>query len=63
LSLPAGITAWTGPYLTRKDSIIDPWKRPYLYKTPGDHGAFDAWTLGADGKEGGEKENQDIGSW
>ena len=27
------------------------------------HGAFDVWSLGADGKEGGQGADADIGSW
>ena len=41
----------------------DPWGRPYLYASPGQHGEADVWTLGADGKEGGEGGDADIGSW
>ena len=41
----------------------DPWNRPYLYASPGQHGAFDVWSLGADGKEGGQGADADIGSW
>jgi general secretion pathway protein G len=41
----------------------DPWGRPYLYATPGQHGAFDISTLGADGVPGGTGENADIGNW
>ena len=41
----------------------DPWGRPYLYSSPGAHGAFDIWSLGADGQEGGEAENADFGNW
>lgn len=41
----------------------DPWGRNYLYASPGTHGAVDIWTLGADGKEGGEGIDADIGSW
>ncbi|MBS0479911.1 MAG: type II secretion system major pseudopilin GspG [Proteobacteria bacterium] len=41
----------------------DPWGRPYLYASPGQHGAFDVWSLGADGKEGGQGADADIGSW
>jgi general secretion pathway protein G len=41
----------------------DPWGRPYLYANPGQHGTFDVWTLGADGKEGGDAENADLGNW
>lgn len=60
---PESIQSWDGPYLNRADGIIDPWERPYLYKQPGTHGKFDVSTLGADGKEGGEDENRDLGSW
>ena len=41
----------------------DPWGRDYLYAAPGEHGAADIWSLGADGKEGGEGIDADIGSW
>jgi general secretion pathway protein G len=41
----------------------DPWGRPYLYAAPGEHGDFDVWTYGADGKEGGEGPDADVGSW
>jgi general secretion pathway protein G len=41
----------------------DPWGRPYHYDNPGRHGAVDVYTLGADGAEGGEGENADIGNW
>lgn len=60
---PDGAASWDGPYLTRADGINDPWGKPYIYKTPGLHGAFDIQTLGSDGKEGGSGEDQDLGSW
>lgn len=42
----------------------DPWGRPYYYVYPSTHGReFDIYTLGADGEEGGEGANADIGSW
>jgi general secretion pathway protein G len=41
----------------------DPWKRPYIYTFPGQHGPFDISTLGADGVAGGTGENADIGNW
>jgi len=41
----------------------DPWKRPYRYANPGAHSAVDVSSLGADGVEGGEGDNADIGSW
>ncbi len=42
----------------------DPWGRDYLYLTPGVHSkSYDVYTLGADGEEGGEGSNADIGNW
>lgn len=41
----------------------DPWQRDYLYLSPGEHGEFDIYSLGADGVEGGEDANADIGNW
>ena len=41
----------------------DPWLNDYQYLSPGQHGDFDLYTLGADGRPGGSDENQDIGSW
>lgn len=41
----------------------DPWGRPYLYAIPGRNGTFDVYSFGADGREGGEGENADIGNW
>jgi general secretion pathway protein G len=38
----------------------DPWGRPYQYRVPGQRGAFDIVSLGADGQPGGEGENADI---
>jgi general secretion pathway protein G len=53
---------WKGPYL-RKAVPADPWGRPYIYKSPGDHGELDLSTLGADGQPGGSDENADVGNW
>ncbi|OUV62414.1 MAG: type II secretion system protein GspG [Gammaproteobacteria bacterium TMED119] len=41
----------------------DPWLNAYQYLSPGQHGDFDLYTLGADGRPGGSDENQDIGNW
>jgi general secretion pathway protein G len=41
----------------------DPWNRQYQYAYPGMQGEFDVFTLGADGQEGGEGNNADIGNW
>jgi general secretion pathway protein G len=42
----------------------DPWGNPYHYAAPGRDGrSFDIFSHGADGREGGEGEDADIGSW
>ncbi|MCU1742169.1 MULTISPECIES: type II secretion system major pseudopilin GspG [Pseudomonas] len=41
----------------------DPWGRPYQYLNPGANGEVDVFSLGADGKPGGEGTDADIGSW
>jgi general secretion pathway protein G len=50
-----------GGYLERLPT--DPWGNPYLYRNPGTEGEIDVLTLGADGVEGGEANNADIGNW
>ena len=42
---------------------VDPWNHPYQYANPGQHGEFDVFSYGADGQEGGEGINADIGNW
>ena len=41
----------------------DPWNQPYQYVYPGRQGEFDVFSYGADGQEGGEDINADIGNW
>lgn len=50
-----------GGYL--QEVPMDPWGRPYLYLSPGEHGEVDIYSLGADGLSGGEDQNADIGNW
>ncbi|HEX2716267.1 MAG TPA: type II secretion system major pseudopilin GspG [Gemmatimonadaceae bacterium] len=56
--------AWKGPYL-RKALPDDPWGRPYIYRSPGEHNpsGFDLSSLGRDGQPGGVDEDADLGSW
>jgi general secretion pathway protein G len=56
--------SWHGPYL-RKALPQDPWGRPYLYRSPGEHGGlgFDLSSYGADGQAGGEGDDADVTSW
>lgn len=61
---PSGASdRWNGPYLRKADSLTDPWGNPYEYRAPGEHGAFDLYSLGADGSPGGEGEEADVTSW
>lgn len=60
---PAGVTAWNGPYLKKKRVPVDPWGNEYQYRSPGEHGMYDLYSLGGDNLEGGESENADIVSW
>ncbi len=58
------VTGWNGPYLKKEAVPLDPWGNPYNYKCcPGDHGEYDLWSEGADGKPGGDGENADVTSW
>ena len=41
----------------------DPWGADYQYLSPGVYGDFDIFTFGADGVQGGEGVNADIGTW
>jgi len=51
-----------GGYVRRISN--DPWGNPYQYIFPGTHGQeYDLYSFGADGQEGGEGENADIGNW
>lgn len=42
--------SWRGPYLSKQTLPQDPWKRDYQYKCPGEHGKFDLYSLGPNGK-------------
>lgn len=55
---------WRGPYLTRV-LAPDPWGRAWIYVSPGivNPTTFDLYTLGRDGKLGGDGEDADVTSW
>jgi general secretion pathway protein G len=63
LEQPADAARWNGPYVKRRDALMDPWGRMYVYRFPGEHGAYDLYSLGADDGEGGDGEDQDVTSW
>lgn len=56
------------PRAWKKDGYLDrmpkdPWGNDYQYLSPGEHGAFDLYSLGADGVPGGDGSNADFGNW
>ena len=63
VSAPPGVDRWAGPYLKNNSALTDPWGAPYVYRSPGQHGKYDLYSLGADGAEGGDDEDADIKSW
>jgi general secretion pathway protein G len=51
-------------YLKSRSVPKDPWGNEYLYLQPGTRGgAYDLYSLGADGQAGGEGADADIGNW
>jgi general secretion pathway protein G len=60
-STDEGLDALIGTYLDRKPK--DPWGREYYYLSPGQQGAFDLYSYGADGRVGGNDENTDVNNW
>ncbi len=53
-----GRAAWNGPYL-RGDVPLDPWGNEYVYE--GNGREFTLISYGADGVQGGEDDDADIG--
>lgn len=65
VSVPAGLA---NPERYREGGYIrrlpkDPWGADYQYAAPGEHGPYDIYSLGADGKKGGEGKDADLGNW
>jgi general secretion pathway protein G len=60
---PGGIDSWNGPYLRTGLVPNDPWGRPYIYRSPGEHGPYDIISYGSDGQQGGTGTAADIESW
>lgn len=58
---PLPVNWKTGGYLERLPQ--DPWGHPYYYLNPGIHSEIDVFSLGGDGKPGGDGFDADIGSW
>ena len=60
---PASVSIWNGPYLKKKTLPKDPWGNEFHYRSPGENGPYDLYSLGADNMDGGEGDNQDVVSW
>ena len=59
---PGNEPKWAGPYL-KKAPPPDAWGQSYQYKSPGEHGEFDLYSFGKDGRSGGSGEDADITNW
>ena len=60
---PGSLERWNGPYVKKREMLLDPWGQIYAYRVPGEHGDYDLFTLGADRSEGGDGEGRDVVSW
>ncbi|MET7243168.1 type II secretion system major pseudopilin GspG [Methylobacterium sp. EM32] len=59
---PSG-PGWRGPYVRDARGLTDPWGHAYLYRSPGTAGTpFEVYSLGADGKAGGNGDQADVAS-
>ncbi|MCY2954371.1 MAG: type II secretion system major pseudopilin GspG [Planctomycetota bacterium] len=58
---PPNVKSWNGPYIKR-GVPKDPWGNDYAYRCPGQHNisGYDLFSMGPDGREGG---NDDIDNW
>jgi general secretion pathway protein G len=59
---PADAPGWGGPYL-KKTVPLDPWGRPFIYQSPGEHGDIDLYSYGKEGRPGGTGVDADITNW
>ena len=58
MTKPGSSNNWNGPYLEKKP--IDPWGKPYVYVSPGEHRAdYDLYSKG----KNPNKEDDDVTNW
>ncbi len=58
ISAPAGVRGWDGPYLKPAKIPLDPWGKPFYYRSPShrqDH-EFDVYSYGEKGEVDGSEE-------
>jgi general secretion pathway protein G len=60
---PGGVMGWSGPYLKGNVVPKDPWGKPYIYRSPGEHGPYDIVSYGPNGRAGGTGASANINSW
>jgi general secretion pathway protein G len=66
ITRPEGVERWSGPYIKGGELPTDPWGNPYQYAYPAKRNtgqgkwAFDLYSFGPDGQEGG---GDDITNW
>ena len=63
VNAPSGTTRWRGPYLKNANGLIDPWGRPYNYRSPGQKAPYEIFSYGQDNAPSGTGEDQDLVSW
>lgn len=60
IARPTDLKNWSGPYLQKGTVPADPWGNPYHYRDTGQGGAIEIFSFGADNREGGKGEDQDV---
>lgn len=60
MKAPAGADGWNGPYARDAKQLIDPWGHPLVYKADADGKPYKLESLGADNRDGGTGDDQDI---
>ncbi len=59
---PGSAEFWSGPYVA-SSVLKDPWGNDWVYRKPGEKGAYDLITYGEDGSPGGEGTSGDLSNW
>jgi general secretion pathway protein G len=59
LTAPAAATRWAGPYVGRRQAVVDPWGTAFQYRAMTDD-TYELYSLGADGRRGGEGDDADL---
>lgn len=63
LKSPEGAEGWNGPYVKRSANLVDPWGHEFKYQSPGQHGEFDIFSLGAGAADSDDEGKAAVASW